>query len=51
MIPFERSDIEDILSVARDRNKANEITGMLLYQGGEHPAISGRREGRSRKLL
>lgn len=32
--PFDRSDVEDILSVARHRNEANEITGMLLYQGG-----------------
>ncbi len=32
--PFSEKDLRDLLSVARSKNEANRVTGMLIYSGG-----------------
>lgn len=33
--PYSEKDLRDLLSVARSKNEANRVTGMLIYSGGQ----------------
>jgi hypothetical protein len=37
--PFDERELAELLAVSRARNSANDITGMLLYRGGEFVQI------------
>lgn len=37
--PFSEQELADLLAVSRARNSARDITGMLLYRGGEFVQI------------
>lgn len=37
--PFSEQELADLLAVSRARNSAHDITGMLLYRGGEFVQI------------